>query len=410
MIYIENSFNKNNVNITNDDILQYALSNGIINIEDVQEKIAMREREELLSKHPYKVWEGKNGKWYTYLPDEEKGRVQKERKSQKDINNLIVSFWKEKNENPTISELFEEWITKKLEREEISKSTRDRYKRQYDESFSEFGKYKIKSIKEYDIEEFMLTTLHEKNMTAKGFSNFRTLIFGIFKYAKKMRYINYSITEIVSDMEISHRSFRKNIKTDEELVFMENELPCVMEYLQQNEDIMNIGLIILFKSGLRIGELSALRCEDISGNIIHVKRTEICYEDDNGKRVFPVRDFPKTEAGIRDVIIPEKYVRYLNKALQVSSGEYLFEINGKRILTYQFRNRLKTVCKKTHVVNKSPHKIRKTYASMLIDSGVNEAVIISQMGHTDIKTTKGFYYRNRANEEKKKNIINGLGL
>lgn len=47
---------------------------------------------------------------------------------------------------------------------------------------------------------------------------------------------------------------------------------------------------------------------------------------------------------------------------------------------------------------------------MLIDSGVNEAVIISQMGHTDIKTTKGFYYRNRANEEKKKNIINGLGL
>jgi len=150
--------------------------------------------------------------------------------------------------------------------------------------------------------------------------------------------------------------------------------------------------------------------EDISGNIIHVKRTEICYEDDNGKRVFPVRDFPKTEAGIRDVIIPEKYVRYLNKALQVSSGEYLFEINGKRILTYQFRNRLKTVCKKTHVVNKSPHKIRKTYASMLIDSGVNEAVIISQMGHTDIKTTKGFYYRNRANEEKKKNIINGLGL
>ena len=136
-------------------------------------------------------------------------------------------------------------------------------------------------------------------------------------------------------------------------------------------------------------------------------RTEICYED-NGERVFEVRDFPKTEAGIRDVIIPEKYVKYLTKAFQTSSGEYLFESNGKRLMTYQFRNRLRTVCKKTGVVNKSPHKVRKTYASMLIDSGISESVIISQMGHTDIRTTKGFYYRNRNGDETKKEIINSL--
>ena len=188
---------------------------------------------------------------------------------------------------------------------------------------------------------------------------------------------------------------------------MDDELPRVIDYLIENEDIMNIGLLILFKSGLRIGELAALKCEDISKNIIHVHRTEICYEN-NGERIFEVRDFPKTEAGIRDVIIPEKYVKYVVKASQMSSGEYLFEIDGKRVRTYQFRNRLKTVCKKTGIVNKSPHKIRKTYASMLIDSGISESVVISQMGHTDIRTTKGFYYRNRNGEEKKIEIINSV--
>jgi integrase len=170
---------------------------------------------------------------------------------------------------------------------------------------------------------------------------------------------------------------------------------------------MNIGLLILFKSGLRIGELAALKCEDISNNIIHVHRTEICYEENN-KRIFEVRDFPKTEAGIRNVIIPDKYVDYLKKVCSNSSGDFLFEICGKRIMTYQFRNRLRTVCKRTNVVCKSPHKIRKTYASMLIDEGVSESIVISQMGHTDIRTTKGFYYKNRNGDKTRIDVINSV--
>lgn len=389
--------------------MKYAIENGILDLSYIQEKIEMDKRKEYLKKHPYKIWEGKNKKWYTYLPDENKGRVQKERKSQRDIESLVIDYWKERTENPTVSEIFEEWLSKKVEREEIVKSTRDRYKRQYEESFLEFGKNKIKDISECDIEDFMITTLHEKNMTARGFSNFRIIVFGIFKYAKKKKYISYSITEIVGDIEISRKSFRKKAKSDEETVFMENELPEVMNYLEDNLDIVNIGLVILFKSGLRIGELAALKCEDVEGNIINVHRTEVFYEED-GKRIYEIRDFPKTEAGIRHVILPEKYVGFLQTAKSLSKNGFLLERNGERVKAYIFRSRLKKVCKATNVVSKSPHKIRKTYASILIDSGVSESVIISQMGHTDIKTTKGYYYKNRKNDEQKKQIINSLTL
>ena len=65
------------------DILQFIISNGIIDINDVRNSIEVMKRKELLEKHPYKIWEGKDGKWYTYLPAQGGGRALKKRKSKK---------------------------------------------------------------------------------------------------------------------------------------------------------------------------------------------------------------------------------------------------------------------------------------------------------------------------------------
>ena len=380
--------------------MKYIKENSIIDLALVQDEIEKMKRDELLQKHPYKIYQGKDGKWYTYLPDDEKGRILKKRNKKEDIESLVIQYWKEKETNPTINDIFTEWITDKVSREEISKSTKGRYERQYKQCFAEFGKQNIKSVSEYDIEDFLLNSISKHSLTRKGFSNLRTLIFGIFRLAKKKHYISYNITEIVNDIEISRKSFRKVIKDDDEQVFMFDEVPKITEYLEQNQDMLNLGILLLFKTGLRIGELTALKNCDIRGNVIHVNRTEICYEDDNGNRIYEVRDFPKTEAGIRDVVIPSN-CRWILKRIKALNpfGEYVFMDNGERIRTYVFRNRLSTVCKHSNVKKKSPHKIRKTYGSILLDSGAVESLIVSQMGHTNIKTTKEYYYRNRRNAD-----------
>ena len=398
-----------NISMSDAELLKYAIENGMLDKALVQEKIEMQKREEILKKHPYKIYQGADGKWYTYLPDKKKGRILKKRNTKEDIEDIVISFWKQKDENPTVDMIFHEWIESKTQREEISKSTRDRYERQYNQCFSSFGKRKIKSLSEYDIEKFILDSIHEYNLTAKGYSNLRTLVFGIFRLAKKKKLVDFSITELIGDIEISRKSFRKNQKTDEEQVFMEDELPKVIDYLEENQDIINLGILLLFKTGLRIGELAGLKKCDISENVIHVHRTEICYEDNSGNRVFEVKDFPKTEAGIRDVFIPDNCLWILQK-LRIANpfGEFVFENNGSRIRTYVFRNRLDTVCKHTGVVRKSPHKIRKTYGSILIDNGVDESLVIEQMGHTDIKTTREYYYKNRKNDLQKAEVINNV--
>ncbi len=62
----------------------------MIDVSYVQEQIEMNKREELLKKHPYKIWEGKDGKWYTYLPDKEKGRIPRKRSTKKELEQLVI--------------------------------------------------------------------------------------------------------------------------------------------------------------------------------------------------------------------------------------------------------------------------------------------------------------------------------
>ena len=56
--------------ISEKEILNYALSNGIIDITHIQQQIEMNEREKYLKMHENKVWQASDGKWKTHLPDE----------------------------------------------------------------------------------------------------------------------------------------------------------------------------------------------------------------------------------------------------------------------------------------------------------------------------------------------------
>ena len=77
------------------EVLKYAIENGIIDMSYVQEKIEMNKRKGYLERHKYEIWQGTDGKWYTYLPDVKKGRVLKKRTTEKDIQDAIVDYYRE---------------------------------------------------------------------------------------------------------------------------------------------------------------------------------------------------------------------------------------------------------------------------------------------------------------------------
>ena len=376
----------------------------------MQERIEMTKREELLKKHPFEIWKGSDNLWHTYLPDEEKGRMHKKRKNRKDLEDVVVDYWKREEEDPTVKDVFYKWINSKLELKEISKATYDRYERDFKKFFiqtSDFGKRRVKEITDDDIERFVKKSIADNELTVKSFANLRTLIYGIFKKCRKM--IDFSISQLMQDIEISSKSFRKVIKEDDEEVFTEEEYPKVLSYLLDHIDIINLGILLMFSTGIRIGELCTLKREDISDCSVKIRRTETIYKNENGEMVYEVKEYPKTDAGVREAAIPASDHWIIRKLISMNPfGEFLFQNDGERIRSYVFRNRLGTICNKTGIVRKSPHKIRKTYGTILLDNNVDKRLVIEQMGHADVATTEKSYHRNRRNINRKSEILDKI--
>ena len=396
--------------LTKEDILNYALNNGMLDLALIQAQEQLRKRKEILNNHPYEIYQGKDQKWYTYLPDKTKGRLKKKRNSKEEIEALVIDFWSEKLTDPTVADVFTEWVERKLEVGDISKATYDRYLIDFNRFFTEFGKKKIKDVTPADISDFAKHSVKKFELTNKAYSNLRTLLFGIFKRAFTNGYITFSITNVINDIEFSRKAFARNVKEDWKEVFMEDELPLFIEYLVSHQDILNLGLLLMVVTGLRVGELVAIELSDIENNVIYVNKMETRYKDPvSGKTVFEVVNDTKSDVGTREVIIPDDYLWVIKKMRILNPwGPYLLMKDGVRVKTYTLRKRQKFVCDKTGIYPKSPHKSRKTYGTILLDNQVPTAMILQQMGHTEILTTEKHYHRNRKRTEAKSRIISTI--
>lgn len=389
------------------ELLKYAIESGMIDLQHLQAEIDMKERRKYLQQHPYAIWQGKNdSKFYTYLPDDKKKRILVKRNTEKEVQNIIINYWNEQELNPTLQEVFDEWNDRRLELKKIVPSTHERNQQVFRRHYKEVATKRIRSVTEDWIMDFLEQQIAIHKLTAKAFGNLKSITKGFFKRAKRRKLIDLSIEDVLNDMDLSDRDFHKVIKEDYEEVFSEEETDKMMEYLQSNLDVKNLGILLIFVTGLRVGELVALKHEDFNGNIIKIRRTEVRYTDGHGKNEYIIKEFPKTEAGVRSAIIPADFTWLADRLKLLNPfGEYIFTDNGKRLTTNTIRRRLTRTCKKLDIYAKSPHKIRKTYGSILIDNNLDARLITDLMGHTNISTTEQHYHRNRKTMIKKAQII-----
>ena len=395
--------------------LKLALESGMISYAAIQEQIDMADKNKYLQKHEFKIYQGKDGKWNTYVPDDSNKHKRKliRKNSKKEVEDYVVKYYKKLEREPTVEEVFRRWATSKLEYGEIEKQTYDRYDLVFKQYFIESGwsKRKINTIDEIVLEDFIKRTIHDNELTVKGWSNLRIIIRGVFKYAKKMGLTALSISQFMGDLDLSKNIFKRKIKLDDEEVFTEDEIKkirdCIYSHGLRVVSLINLGILFDIKTGLRAGELSALRYEDIKDGILTVRRTEVRFKDENGRYEYDVRDATKGRDGVRRVILPKEAVDLIEQIRKINPfGEYIFQRpNGNRIHGREFSIRLKQICKSIGIKERTLHKIRKTYATMLLNANVDEKLIMNQMGHTDIATTKNFYYFDNHNLEESRRVI-----
>ena len=77
-----------------DDILKYAIENGIIDLSHVQSEVEMSKREEFLKMHSFKIWQGEDQYWRTHLIVDGTRKLLK-RKNKSDLENMLVEFYRQ---------------------------------------------------------------------------------------------------------------------------------------------------------------------------------------------------------------------------------------------------------------------------------------------------------------------------
>ena len=389
---------------TASEYLQAALDGGMIDLNTLQVAVEMAEKQKYLKKHKKKVWQGSDGRWFTYLPEGEKRGLIR-RKDKKELEDFIAEYYKAKSDDPTVKAVFYQWLDEKLEMQEIKKATFDKYENDFLRFFGDFGSEKIKSVTEESLELFIRKQIGTLELTNKAYAGLRTLIMGIFKYAKRKKYTEISISSFFNDLQLSRKIFKQNPKDSRNEVFSESETLLITNHLKEHPSLIHYGMLLCFQTGVRVGELVALHYSDVKGDTLHVQRQEIKYKDEDGKTVLEIVDYTKTESGNRYIVLTEHAKETIEAMKQYSHGDIMME-REVRIRCSTINRELYKVCKRCGLQPRSMHKIRKTYATTLIDASVDDSIVMEMMGHSDITTTRKFYYYSRSGEERKREQVN----
>lgn len=401
------------------DILTYLINSGTIDLDVVQNQVNNMKNDKYLSEHPYTIYYSESDeRWHSYLPDDTKktGRKPIAKKDRNKIEEAIIKFYKDKEDNNlTVKECYKGWIAEKTKEgeEEISLSTVNRYDSDFNRFFKSIESMKMAKIDEDAIIEFCKSSILTHKLDTKGFAKVKALLRGICGFAWRKKIINYNIKDVLDNAGFSKKLFAVHSEDVTKQCFNELEVPVILDYLSQSNNMKDLGLLLLFRTGLRVGELASLETTDIIDGVITIRKTETKVKPKGEKHFhYEIKNSPKTKAGYRQVIVPQDSLWLLDKILSrreelnTKSNTFLFlDEEGNRIKTYSFRKRLYTVSDNLFDNKRSPHKIRKTYCSILLDNKVPENIITSQVGHVKIDTTKGYYYKQMKTQEMKRNIL-----
>ena len=228
----------------------------------------------------------------------------------------------------------------------------------------------------------------------------------IFKKAKADGIIKDNPTEFTEIIrkpktvaELEAGELPKYMEKEELALFLETarELYSHQEYL--------IFLILAY-TGMRIGELLAIKWTDVNLEERTISVTKTCYFPKHNTGNFELLP-PKTRASRRVIVIDELIVSELKKhkfhqnnvKMHPASPfvDHNFVITSDKLLGYPYNKvsveyKMKRILEKAGISkNLSPHSLRHTHTSLLAEAGVGLTEIMERLGHEDDSVTKRVY-------------------
>lgn len=359
----------------------------------------------VLEQHPYAITapSKEGGRWQTFYKDSDGKRKNIKAPTKEELVKKLIKIYSTNMylDKMTFEELFEEWLPYKRTITS-SPNTIVRHIQHYNKYFrtSKLNSMRISSIDELTLEEICNTLVKDHNLSNKEWTNIKGIIKGMFEYAFRKKYI---LVNPVPNIHI-HVKYRQVVKKPAKTqIFNTDELKQLNDYLdmmyKETEDTAFLCVKVNFYLGLRVGELVAIRWEDIENSQLHVVREEILNKETNS---YEVVSHTKTHTD-RYVDIPDKAMEIFN--IIPRDSEYVFVRDGNRLHARQIAYVLEKYAERQSIAVKSSHKTRKTYASILSCSGVPLDSVRESLGHASLHTTYAYIY-NPLTEQQTRQLIN----
>lgn len=190
----------------------------------------------------------------------------------------------------------------------------------------------------------------------------------------------------------------------------ETELKNLTNYLlAHQEEAKHAGLLLCLYSGMRIGEICALRWKDIDlkQGVIYIRHTiqRISVPDEKcTRRTRIIIDEPKTQNSMRIIPISKQIYPIIEKLHDTTEESFFFLTNSEKFIeprNYQYF--FKKILRKTEIRNVNFHILRHTFATRCVEVGMDVKTLSEILGHANTTITLNYYVHSSL-EAKKKQI------
>lgn len=163
------------------------------------------------------------------------------------------------------------------------------------------------------------------------------------------------------------------------------------------------GVVLCLYTGLRVGELIALRWQDVDlkKGLITVSRS--CH-DAIGGIVF---DDPKTATSRREIPIPRQLIKNLKNIKKSGDSDFVVSANGNVVSVRSYQRSFELMLKKLNIRHRGFHSLRHTFATRALECGMDVRTLSEILGHRNPTVTLNRYAHSLI--EHKTAMMNRLG-
>ena len=337
---------------------------------------------------------------FVELPRDSSGKRNREKirgKTVAELNEKVDAFKNQQklgvsNQNEKFGELFKEWL---YTIHQVGKATStmelyERLERLYITPCPLYG-VKIKDLSAIKIQNWY----NKAEMTPYILQSVSRLVSPFLKYLFKANYTLCDFSKLISVKECATESEVEILSKSDQILFLNN---C------KDNSIYSNALKFALYTGIRIGELEALTWKDIKGNKLTINKTFRYVKEPGSKYYIPTISKTKTKSSTRTITLNDKALEVLNcqkenyNLLRNKLGnkfthpELVFtNSKGNYASPQALRTALNTVCKNANIQHIKFHALRHTFATRLIESGINIKFISVYLGHASTAVTEKVY-------------------